>query len=80
MRETDEIKYIKRHSKEENILKFLEQNKNEKPPIKICKAENIVDVKQFCEVQIRIIQTALSQVEYDHAVMRTVQFRAAIKK
>lgn len=68
-----------RHSKEENIILFLENNKFILPPIKISFCETIFDVKKFCEVQKEIITLALSQTEYDLAVERIVLFRSAVQ-
>ena len=71
---------VVRHSKEENIVLFLQQNNEVKPPIKISVCEIIIDVKKFCKVQLEIINLAISQAEYDLSVQRIILFRSAIQQ
>lgn len=71
---------VVRHSKEENIILFLQQNNDVKPPIKISVCETIIDVKKFCKVQLEIINLAISQAEYDLSVQRIILFRSAIQQ
>jgi len=74
------VKKTVRHSKEADIIIFLEKNKTQQAPIKLSKAEVIFGVEKFCEVQSEIIKLANNQQDYDLAIERIVLFRKALQK
>jgi hypothetical protein len=72
------MKEFKRHSKENQILEFLNNCKSLDAPINIKKGHDIIDIEKFSNSMISLIQSAPSKRQYNLAIHHTKVLKEAI--
>jgi len=71
---------LQRHSKEENILKYIERCRNLKGEIQFKPEAKIVNIQKFCDSHRDLILTCENQKQYNNAVSNVVDLKNHLEK
>lgn len=71
---------LQRHTKEANILAYIERCRNLKGEIQFKPEAKIVDIQKFCDSHRDLILTCENQKQYNNAISRVVDLKNYLEK